>query len=103
MPGIFESFDPPTVYRELAELPLGETSVTPLEIRLTLVFLSNSADVPRKVIITNAAGSYLAKDMELPANSPAPALEFPFMYMNGLKITPDGAGVVCHVEGYPDV
>lgn len=103
MPAIFNSFDPPTVYRELLELPVAETIVTANKIRLTMIFLSNTDVAIRKVTITNTAGRLLAKNMELAPEQPAPALEFPFMYCDGLKITPDGAGVTCHIEGYPNV
>lgn len=101
MPAIFTSFDPPTRYFELAELPLTPTALTG-EMRLTLIFISGG-DNEGTITITNTAGKFLAKATIVPANTPLPALEFPFMYVNGLIITPSVAGISVQVEGYPNV
>jgi len=99
----FDSFDPPTVYAALQELPQTSGVVTADTIRLTTLFLSNTSDTDRKVTVTNTAGTAYVSLMSIPANTPAPLLEFPYLRAVGLKWYADGAGVNGQVEGYPDV
>lgn len=103
MASIFDSFDPPEVYLELQALPASLTIVTPDTFRLLSIFLTNTTNIDREITITNAAGVALVQNMALPANMPAPMLQFPMMEVAGLRITPDGTGINCQVEGFPIV
>jgi hypothetical protein len=103
MPHIFDSFDPPDVLFELDELPLSLTSLTADVKRLVTIFLTNSTTSERTVTITNTAGKALITDYPIPANAAAPALQFPFMYVDGLKWVASGAGVLGQVETYDEV
>lgn len=101
LPSIFRTFAPPTVFFPLAELVASApTAVVTGPKRLTTLYLANTDTVERTINIQNAAGVYLAKNMVLAPETPAPQFDRVFMYVNGLTITASGAGVVCQTEGY---